>query len=179
MDMRGREVNKAVLVSRPAMGWGMAMTDTSWLRVSIVEDDDATREGLTLLLDGTPGFRSAGFVRVPSRTRSPIAHPTSPDVIVLDVNLPGMSGADGVAPCARRHPRTSILMFSMYDGDDEVFTALCNGASGYLLKRTAPDRLLEAIREAAQDGAPMSPSVARRVLRLFRETTPRRGAVSS
>ncbi len=84
-----------------------------------------------------------------------------------------MSGADGVAPLRQRHPRTSILMFSMYDGDDEVFTALCNGASGYLLKRTAPDRLLEAIRDAA-GRAPMSPSVARRVLRLFRETTPRR-----
>lgn len=149
------------------------MSETSELRVSVVEDDRATREGLKLLLDGTPGFRSAGLFESVEEALAERGT-ASPDVIVLDVNLPGMSGADGVAPLRQRHPRTSILMFSMYDGDDEVFTALCNGASGYLLKRTAPDRLLEAIREAAVDGAPMSPSVARRVLRLFRETTPRR-----
>ncbi|NJN64713.1 MAG: response regulator transcription factor [Acidobacteria bacterium] len=150
------------------------MDAESTVQVAVVEDDLATREGLALLLDGTPGFRAgASYESVEAALADRSSQ--SPDVIVLDVNLPGMSGADGVVPLRARFPRASILMFSMYDGDDEVFTALCNGATGYLLKRTSPARLLESIRDAAQGGAPMSPSVARRVLHLFRESATKRG----
>ena len=147
------------------------MTAPRELSISVIEDDAATRLGLSELLSLTPGFRVLelfGSVEEALASKAP----ASPDVILLDVNLPGMRGDHGVAPLRGKHPQASILMLSMYDGDDEVFTALCNGASGYVLKRTPPARLLEAIREAAVDGAPMSPSVARKVLRLFRETQP-------
>ncbi|MFN7965571.1 MAG: response regulator transcription factor [Acidobacteriota bacterium] len=147
------------------------MTDPRTLTISVIEDDPETRLGLSELLSLTPGFRVLELFGSVEQALDSKAS-ASPDVILLDVNLPGMRGDHGVAPLRRKHPKTSILMLSMYDGDDEVFTAICNGASGYVLKRTPPSRLLDAIREAAEDGAPMSPSVARKVLRLFRETLP-------
>jgi DNA-binding NarL/FixJ family response regulator len=93
-------------------------------------------------------------------------------VILTDIGLPGMSGIDGIRAIRERMPAVPILALTVYDSDEQVFRALCAGASGYLLKNTPPARLLESLREAAAGGAPMSPEVARRVLRLFREFQP-------
>jgi len=83
-----------------------------------------------------------------------------------------MSGIDGIRVLKGRYPRLSLLMLTVYDDDDRIFDALCAGACGYLLKRTAPSRLLESLREAVSGGAPMSPEVASRVIALFREIRP-------
>ena len=83
-----------------------------------------------------------------------------------------MSGIDGIRILKERHPGVSLIILTVYDDDERIFEALCAGASGYLLKKTEPTRLLECLREAAEGGAPMSPEVAQRVIRLFRQVRP-------
>jgi DNA-binding NarL/FixJ family response regulator len=95
-----------------------------------------------------------------------------PDVALNDIGLPGMSGIDGIKLLKERHPDLFILMLTVYDDDERIFDAMCAGASGYLLKKTPPARLLESLKEAVAGGAPMSPEVARRVISLFREIRP-------
>jgi DNA-binding NarL/FixJ family response regulator len=95
-----------------------------------------------------------------------------PHVALVDIGLPGMSGIEGIGLLRERHPSVALLVLSVYDDDERVFRALCAGACGYLLKHTAPARLLEALKEAIGGGAPMSPEVARRVLAIFREIRP-------
>ena len=96
----------------------------------------------------------------------------SPDVVISDLGLPGMSGAEGIRIRRERDPDLPILALTVYDDDDDVFEALCAGAYGYLLKNTPPARLLECLREVVAGGAPMSPEVARRVIDVFREFRP-------
>jgi DNA-binding NarL/FixJ family response regulator len=95
-----------------------------------------------------------------------------PDAILVDIGLPGMSGVDGIRILKERFPKLCLLVLTVYDDDDRIFDALCAGASGYLLKKTPPARLLEWLKEAIHGGAPMSPEVARRVIALFREFRP-------
>jgi DNA-binding NarL/FixJ family response regulator len=95
-----------------------------------------------------------------------------PDVILTDIGLPGMNGIDGTRILASRFPEVPILVLSVYGDDENVFDAICAGASGYLLKNTPPARLLESLREVVDGGAPMSPEVARRVVTLFRDFRP-------
>jgi DNA-binding NarL/FixJ family response regulator len=144
------------------------------LRVAVVEDDRQTRDGLRLLIDGTPGFRCVGtFHTAEEALRAPVTTDRRADVVLLDVHLPGMTGTDAVPRLRERWPDTLILMLTVFAEDETVFTSLCRGASGYLLKKTPPARLLEAIREASEGGAPMSPEIARKVIRMFREFQPR------
>jgi DNA-binding NarL/FixJ family response regulator len=90
----------------------------------------------------------------------------------MDIHLPGMSGIEGIRRLKDLFPETIFLVLSVYDDDERIFEALCAGASGYLLKKTAPAKLLEALREAAEGGGPLSPEVAQRVIHLFREFRP-------
>jgi DNA-binding NarL/FixJ family response regulator len=144
------------------------------LRVAVVEDDRPTREGLRLLIDGTPGFRCvATFHTAEEALQAPITADRRADVALLDVHLPGMTGTDAVPKLRERWPDTLILMLTVFAEDETVFASLCRGASGYLLKKTPPARLLEAIREASEGGAPMSPEIARKVIRTFRDFQPR------
>jgi DNA-binding NarL/FixJ family response regulator len=139
------------------------------LRVAIVEDDKTTRDALAALVDGTPGYRCVGrYQSVEEALRAP--HAGTVDVLLLDLNLPGMSGTEVVRLFRDRWPATSVLMLTVYAEQDKVFESICNGAVGYLLKKTPAARLLEAIREAATGGAPMSPEIARKVVSLFRKT---------
>ena len=141
------------------------------LGVVIIEDVKDVREGLSVLINGTAGFRCTGAYRTMEQALSSVTSPGT-DVILTDIGLPGMSGIDGIRELRARLPDVPILALTVYDSDDQVFRALCAGASGYLLKNTPPARLLDSLREVAAGGAPMSPEVARRVLRLFREFTP-------
>ena len=143
----------------------------SALGVVIIEDVRDVREGLSLLINGTPGFRCAGAYRTMEEALGRIRE-NGTSVILTDIGLPGMSGIDGIRALRERMPDVPILALTVYDSDEQVFRALCAGASGYLLKNTPPGRLLESLREVAAGGAPMSPEVARRVLRLFREFQP-------
>jgi DNA-binding NarL/FixJ family response regulator len=141
------------------------------IRVVIIEDLREVREGLAALINGTSGFQCTASYFSMEAALSGIADPL-PDVILTDIGLPGMSGIRGTEILRERFPNVPVLALTVYDNDDQVFAALCAGASGYLLKNTAPVRLLESIREAVEGGAPMSPEVARRVIRLFREFRP-------
>ena len=138
------------------------------IRVAIVEDDRTTRQGLALLIGGTPGYECVGqFRSVEEALRLPYL---APHVILLDINLPGVSGTEGVKLLLEKCPGVQIVMLTVFDAQDHVFESICNGACGYLLKKTAPARLLEAIAEAHQGGAPMTPEIARRVVTLFQQT---------
>jgi DNA-binding NarL/FixJ family response regulator len=139
--------------------------------VVIVEDDRGTREGLRLLVDGTPGYRCiATFGSLEQALAARVGE--APEVVLLDIQLPGEPGSRGAGALRERWPGTAILMLTGFEDEDKIFESLCNGATGYLLKRTPPARLLEAVREARDGGAPMSPEIARRVVELFRRTAP-------
>ena len=141
------------------------------IRVAIIEDQHEVREGLAVLINGTPGFRCAGNYRTMEDALR-VLEKEPPDVLLTDLGLPLMSGAEGIKILKGLHPQLPILALTVYNDDDDIFEALCAGASGYLLKNTTPARLLESIKEVLDGGAPMSPEVARRVIRLFREISP-------
>ena len=141
------------------------------IRVVIIEDVRDVRESLTLLVNGTSGFHCVGSYRTMEDALDGMAG-ARPSVILTDIGLPGMNGVEGTRILRERFPDVPILALTVYDDDDNVFNAVCAGASGYLLKNTAPARLLESLKEVVDGGAPMSPEVARRVLNLFREYRP-------
>ncbi len=148
----------------------MTLRDTP-IRVVVIEDVREVREGLALLINGTPGFMCANSFRSIEDALAGVAG-TRPDVILTDIGLPGMNGVDGTRILRDRYPSVPVLALTVYDDDENVFNAICAGASGYLLKNTPPGRLLESLQEVADGGAPMSPEVARRVLALFRQFRP-------
>jgi DNA-binding NarL/FixJ family response regulator len=141
------------------------------INVAIVEDRREIREGLTMLIGGTEGFLCTGSYRSVEEALDKINHQL-PDLVLMDIGLPGMSGIEGLRILKERYPDMLLLMLSVYNDDDRIFDAMCAGASGYLLKKTPPVKLLESIKEVIQGGAPMSPEVARRVIALFREIRP-------
>jgi DNA-binding NarL/FixJ family response regulator len=147
--------------------------DVPDLRVAIVEDLEQTRRGLAALVGGTPGYRVLGaFGSMEEALRRLEQDP--PDVALLDIGLPGISGIEGVRRLKARHPSVQILMLTVYADNDHVFEAICAGACGYLLKDTPPQRLLEAIRELHDGGAPMSPEIARKTVTMFQQVAPPR-----
>ena len=141
------------------------------IRVAIIEDDRRIRDGLGTLINGTPGYLCHLAFR---SMEEALARPWGevPDVALVDIGLPGMSGIAGLARLRQSYPAVALLMLTVYEDDERIFEALCAGANGYLLKKTAPNKLLECLAEVLHGGAPMSPEVARRVLRLFREIRP-------
>lgn len=144
------------------------------IRVAIVEDDRSLREGLGLLINATPGYNcqhSYGSVEDALRDIKG-DEPNLPDILLLDIHLPGMLGSDGVKLFREKFPTMQVLMLTVYAEQDKIFESICNGACGYLLKKTPPAKLLEAIREAHEGGAPMSPEIARKVVTLFQNTRP-------
>lgn len=147
------------------------MTDARPIRVAVVEDDHQTRDALRLLIEGTPGFACVAACRSAEEAIAAAA-PASADVLLLDIHLPGMTGTDAVPRFRERWPGTVVLMLTVFAEEEKIFAALCQGASGYLLKKTPPARLLESIREARDGGAPMSPEIARKVIRMFRGLRP-------
>lgn len=137
----------------------------------IIEDQREIREGLRALIDGTPGFRCTVTFRTMEEALDRIGSGPA-DVILVDIGLPGMSGIEGIPLLRERCPAASVLVLTIYDDDDRIFSALCAGANGYLLKKTAPVRLLESLKEAVDGGGPMSPEIAGRVIALFRDFRP-------
>jgi DNA-binding NarL/FixJ family response regulator len=149
----------------------MTETTNSPIRTAIIEDQNDIREGLASLIGFTPGFTCTGSYQSMEEAIDRIKM-NLPDVVLSDIGLPGMDGIQGIKILKEKYPQMLILMITVYDDDERIFDALCAGANGYLLKRTSPMRLLESLREAVDGGSPMSPEVASKVIRLFREIRP-------
>jgi len=141
------------------------------IRVSIVDDEADLRENIAGFIDTAAGFRSVGahasaeeaLIRLPQE---------KPDVVLMDINLGGMSGIECVRQLKPLMPDTQIVMLTVFEDTDKIFSALAAGASGYLLKRLAPARLLEAIQEVHEGGSPMSAPIARKVVQSLRAARP-------
>src|SRR5215467_4576709 len=143
------------------------------IKVAIIEDQRKFREYLAALIEGSEGFSCTGSFRSMEEALDRMRPGAEmPDVVLVDIGLPGMDGIEGIRILRERFPKLILLMHTVYDGDERIFNALCAGASGYLLKKTSPVRLLESLREAMAGGAPMTPEVAHQVIRLFREIRP-------
>jgi DNA-binding NarL/FixJ family response regulator len=147
------------------------MPKSTSVKVVIIEDKQQIREGLAALINGTEGFQCTGTFDSMETALTRI-NTQNTDLVLVDIGLPGMSGIEGMHLIKKNHPGLLLLVLSVYEDDDRIFEALCAGASGYLLKKTSPARLLEGLREAVNGGAPMSPEVARRVITIFREIRP-------
>jgi len=141
------------------------------IKVAIVEDQQATREGLAILIGNAAGFEVTGRFRSIEQALDRLAS-DPPDVVLMDIALPGMSGIEGARAVRSRHPNTQILILTVYGDDDHVFEAICAGACGYLLKGIPRERLLAAIRELRDGGSPMSPEVARKIVAMFQKVAP-------
>src|SRR5260370_6539685 len=142
---------------------------TPVISVAIVEDQNETREGLSFLIHRTEGFECRHVYASMEAALAGIgARP--PRVALVDIGLPGMSGIHVLRIMRQRHPSIAAVLLSVFKDGDRIFQAVCAGACGYLLKKTPPARLLEALREIAEGGAAMSPEVAIRVVELFRKT---------
>jgi DNA-binding NarL/FixJ family response regulator len=139
------------------------------IQVAIIEDDQDIRETLSLLIDGTPGFVCSQSYNDCESALADLPKDL-PDVVLMDINLPGMSGIEGTRYLKNRFPDLDILMLTIQVDDDSVFESICSGATGYLLKDTSPDALISAIEEVKQGGAPMSTQVARKVVLSFKRT---------
>lgn len=150
---------------------GLLLRDTSVITAAVVEDQRDIREGLQEMIEGTPGHHCTGAFASVEDALEPICS-DPPDVVLLDIGLPGMSGIKGIPLFLERCPQTKVLVLTVYGDDDRIFAALCAGACGYLLKKTPPARLMESLKEAIEGGGPMSPEVAHRVIDLFRDFRP-------
>ncbi|MBN2000004.1 response regulator transcription factor [candidate division KSB1 bacterium] len=138
------------------------------IKVLLVEDNDTIRNGLALLIDGTEGYKCIGDYTDCESMLNELDR-RIPDILLMDIGLPGMSGIEGVKIVQNRYPEVNILMLSIYEESELVFQALCAGACGYLVKKTPPSQLLEAIRDAFNGGSPMSSHIARKVVNMFKQ----------
>lgn len=143
----------------------------SSLRVVLIEDLRDIRIGLSALINGTIGFECVAAYGSVETALAQIER-VDPNVILTDLGLPGMSGTEGIERFRKIFPEIPIIALTVYDNDEQIFNALCKGANGYLLKNTPPARLLESLQEAASGGSPMSPTIAARVVDLFRTFRP-------
>jgi DNA-binding NarL/FixJ family response regulator len=141
------------------------------IRIAIVEDSRQIREGLRQLIDGSDGYSVTGGFPSMEEALAQMEREL-PDVVLVDIGLPGISGIEGIRQLRQLYPKVHLLVLTVYSDDERIFDAICAGACGYLLKKTPPARLLDAIGEVASGGAPMSPEVARRVVELFRTIRP-------
>jgi DNA-binding NarL/FixJ family response regulator len=141
----------------------------------LIEDNAGLRESLAVLLSGTPGFRCAGAFATAESALEGIAS-LAPDVVLMDIHLPKMSGIACVRPLRERLPNAKILMLTIFADGEHIFQALMAGASGYLSKRTAPAEILKAIEEIRRGGAPMSPDIAARIVEHFNKKGATAGA---
>ena len=136
------------------------------IKVAIVEDLDEVRDGIGELIQSDRELQIVGSFSDAegAAERLPVLNA---DVVIMDINLPGMSGVDCIRLIKEKCPGTQFLMFTVYENDEKVLLALQAGATGYLLKRTEPQRILDSIKELNQGGSPMSSNIARKLLNIF------------
>jgi DNA-binding NarL/FixJ family response regulator len=141
------------------------------IKIAIVEDNNTLRSSLESLFNRTEGMRCVASLNNLLNVVSEIGS-ALPDVILMDIGLPNISGIEGVRTVKTHFPNIQILMFTVFDDDEKIFDAIRAGASGYLLKKTPPSEIIDAIRELYQGGAPMTSSIARRVIQSFQASPP-------
>jgi len=134
----------------------------------LVEDNIHFQKTLSELINETEGMRCPHAFRSCEKALSVLESTEPPEVILLDIGLPGMSGVEGVKKFKAASPSTYVIMLTVYDDSSSVFNALCAGASGYLLKDSSPENAIEAIQEVLAGGAPMNASIAHMVLEMFK-----------
>jgi DNA-binding NarL/FixJ family response regulator len=139
------------------------------IRVAIIEDHDDFREGLYHLFRTTEGFTSVGRY---SSVEDALRKMPEPDVVLLDIGLPGKTGIEAIPEFKSRHPRAQVVMMTVFDDDKHIFDAIQAGADGYLLKKTPPAKLMHAIEDAVAGGMPMTPFVARQAIEIFKRFVP-------
>ena len=140
------------------------------INVIIFEDNHSLRKSLFQLIDGSPGFSCAGAFANCDNVLKNIRE-TSPDVVLMDIEMPGLSGIDAVKLIKETFPNVKILMETIFEDENKIFHSICNGAEGYILKNISPFEILNAIKEIHQGGAPMTPVVASKVLKMFKNRT--------
>jgi DNA-binding NarL/FixJ family response regulator len=145
--------------------------EKSAIRVAIIEDERDLREGLRSLINFTPNFKCVGSFRSMEEALQNI-NPKQTDLVLTDIGLPQMSGIEGTRVLREKFPDLPIIVLTIHDEDDKIFQALCAGATGYLLKDTSVNLIIDAINDVIKGGSPMSPNVARRVVNLFRKFSP-------
>lgn len=146
------------------------MSLNNMITVIIVEDNKIIREGLAALINGTDGFTcTAAYPDCESFLNN--LECSNVDVVLMDIGLPGMSGIEGVIKAKKMCPDLNILILTVYEESKLIFEALCAGACGYLVKKTPPLRLLEAIKDAHEGGSPMSSHIARKIVTVFQQNS--------
>ena len=144
------------------------------IKLMLYEDNPQLREGLTMLLNGSDGFEVlAAFKNCNSVEEEVQAF--DPDVILMDIDMPGTNGIEGLKRLRKVNSKAKVLMLTVFDDNKNVFEAIRSGANGYLLKKTPPSRLIEYIVEANSGGAPMTSSIATQVLRMFSDMNAQQG----
>ena len=141
------------------------------IAVAIVEDNPDYRLGTSYILRASASCRVVGEYTTAEELIETFDD-IMPEVILMDIGLPGMSGIEATALIKRDHPRTQIIILSVFEDDDNVFKAVCAGASGYVTKPVNPAKLIESVEQAFEGGTPMSPHIARKVLEMFKQFAP-------
>jgi len=141
------------------------------IRVAVFEDNKIVRDSFEAILNGTEGFACTGSFSSCNDLRHDIER-SQPDVVLMDIEMNGMNGIDATKKIRQDYPAIKILIQTVFEDDEKIFAALCAGASGYMIKKTSPAKLIEAIHEVYYGGAPMSPGIATKVLQLFEKFVP-------
>lgn len=136
------------------------------IRLLIFEDNDDMRDSLSILFKGTPGIVFTGAFPDVTRAVNDV-EACQPEVILMDIDLPGVNGIEAVWQIKQAFPAIHILMLTVFDDNDRIFQSICAGASGYILKRTPPAKIIESIFETAAGGGSLTSSIARKVLDMF------------
>jgi DNA-binding NarL/FixJ family response regulator len=138
------------------------------IKVLVYEDNRDLREGISFLLQATPGIKLVGAFSNVNNLKAEL-HALQPDVILLDIGMPGMTGLEALPIIKSLSPNTQVVMHTVFDDDDRIFLAVRSGASGYLLKGTPPAEIVQALLDVFRGGSPMTSSVARKVLQYFQQ----------
>ena len=141
------------------------------IRIAVVEDDKTVREGLQILLNGSPGFSCVATYGNGEDAEADLPA-VLPDVVLMDINLPGISGIECILALKEQKVPIQFIMLTVFEDSDDIFHSLSAGASGYLLKQTPPVKLLEAIQDVYRGGSPMSGEIARKVVQSFQHPLP-------
>jgi|SRR5215203_6307994 len=136
------------------------------IKIAIFEDNDRLRESLVALFQGMEEYEVVGDYNNCNGAAT-VARVYQPDVVLMDIDLPGESGISGVSMIKEARPHTAIIMYTVFENEEKLFQCLCAGANGYLLKKTPTTKLIDSIHEVIAGGAPMSPVIARKVLETF------------